>query len=179
MYKQRIGLLSLIVFFGLAACAPPPMVVDPEPLIGTATPVLAQPLPTRQPPELIGTLEPAPGIIGTPVTGEAPTEVVAAMIAALSELTGVPAAEIVVLSDEAVVWPDGGLGCPEPGVGYTQVQVEGYRVLLVAGGQVYDYRVGERPENFRLCQSEGGGGLVSIPLPTDGEVIEKYPETDN
>lgn len=162
-----VRLLSAVGLLVLAACTSSPMTLDPELLMGTASPQPTQPLPTREPPELIGTLEPAPGIIGTPVTGEAPAEVVAAMIAALSELTGVPAAEIVVLSDEAVVWNDGALGCPQPGVVYTQALVNGYRIQLQAAEAVYVYHVGERPENYVLCVSQQN--LLPVPIMTPVE----------
>lgn len=46
---------------------------------------------------------------------------------------------IQVLAFEPVVWPDGGLGCPEPGIQYTQVMVEGFRIRLQHNGQTYNY----------------------------------------
>jgi hypothetical protein len=58
------------------------------------------------------------------------------------------------LSFEDVVWPDGGLGCPTPGMVYTQVMVEGYRILLQHQGQVYAYHGGGSSPPF-LCQNPG------------------------
>ncbi len=46
---------------------------------------------------------------------------------------------IEVVRAEHVTWSDGSLGCPAPGVQYTQALVPGYRVLLRAGGQTLDY----------------------------------------
>lgn len=40
---------------------------------------------------------------------------------------------------EHVTWSDGSLGCPAPGMQYTQALVPGYRVILRAGGQALDY----------------------------------------
>ncbi len=37
---------------------------------------------------------------------------------------------------------DGSLGCPKPGVQYTQALVDGMRVVVTAGGRTYDYRFG-------------------------------------
>lgn len=62
----------------------------------------------------------------------------------------VPAAEVTVVSGVAVIWPDRGLGCPLPGVNYPQVPVDGYQVVVDAGGQRLDYR-GSGVADFRLC----------------------------
>jgi hypothetical protein len=60
--------------------------------------------------------------------------------------TGMKKADLKVLSAEAVTWPDGSLGCPQPGMMYTQALVPGYRVRIQAGGEVLEYhasRVGQ------------------------------------
>jgi hypothetical protein len=65
------------------------------------------------------------------------------------------AVEKIEFSDfEDMVWPDGSLGCPMPGMAYTQVMVEGYRILLQHGGQVYAYHGGGSRPPF-LCQDPG------------------------
>jgi hypothetical protein len=51
---------------------------------------------------------------------------------------------------ESVVWNDGSLGCPEPGMAYTQALVKGYWVVVEAAGKKYDFRVGSGG-SFRLC----------------------------
>jgi hypothetical protein len=56
--------------------------------------------------------------------------------------TGLNRADLKVLSAEAVTWSDGSLGCPEPGMMYTQALVPGYRVRIQAGGQELDYHAG-------------------------------------
>jgi len=40
---------------------------------------------------------------------------------------------------EAVTWPDGALGCPEPGRQYAQVLVSGYRIRITAGSETLEY----------------------------------------
>jgi hypothetical protein len=50
-----------------------------------------------------------------------------------------------------VVWPDGSLGCPEPGMAYTQVQVEGLLIRLRAGKRIYAYHSGGGQPPF-LCE---------------------------
>lgn len=57
----------------------------------------------------------------------------------LSQRTGVPASEIQVVSVTRESWRDTSLGCPEPGKAYAQVLVPGYRIVLEARGQHYQY----------------------------------------
>ena len=61
----------------------------------------------------------------------------------------VDASAITVVEAAAVTWSDGSLGCPEPGMMYTQALVDGYRVVLEADGTQYDYHASQR--NFSLC----------------------------
>ena len=59
-------------------------------------------------------------------------------------------ADITPLSGVLVVWPDGALGCPRPGMQYTQVPVDGSVIELGAGGRVYRYHTGGSTTPF-LC----------------------------
>ena len=72
-------------------------------------------------------------------------------IADLVARLNVAPSEISVVSAEAVVWPDGALGCPQPGMVYTQVQVEGARIVLSHGGAAYPYHAGGSKSPF-LCE---------------------------
>jgi hypothetical protein len=47
--------------------------------------------------------------------------------------------QILVTIAEAVTWNDGSLGCPQPGMLYTQALVPGYRIVVSAAGQVLHY----------------------------------------
>ena len=49
-------------------------------------------------------------------------------------------------------WSDGSLGCPEPGMMYTQALVDGYQVIVEANGTQLDYR-GSGPGQFRVCEN--------------------------
>jgi len=69
----------------------------------------------------------------------------------LARRLGVPIEQIEVLEARSVVWPDASLGCPQPGMSYAQVLVEGALVRLRAGGQVYAYHSGGRRAPF-LCE---------------------------
>ena len=55
-------------------------------------------------------------------------------------MAGVPVDQVTVVSAETVTFPDGSLGCPQPGMAYTQIPVDGYRIVATAGGTTYDYR---------------------------------------
>jgi hypothetical protein len=57
--------------------------------------------------------------------------------------------QVVVVSAEEVTFPDGSLGCPQPGMVYTQAMVDGYKIVAEAGGKTYDYR--GSGSTFRLC----------------------------
>jgi hypothetical protein len=62
----------------------------------------------------------------------------------LAQRASVAAAAIQLIEGQSVLWSDGSLGCPEPGVAYTQAEVPGYRIVLGFQGQTYDYRASDR-----------------------------------
>lgn len=100
--------------------------------------------------------EPVPPISEPPtVTGQVPDALLEEIITDASDRTGVEPAAIVTVQGQAVTWPDGSLGCPEPDVAYTQALVPGHWVVLDAGGTTLDYRVG-RGGSFILCDSALG-----------------------
>ncbi len=87
------------------------------------------------------------------VTGEVPDDLLAAIKAdAESRIPGGGA--ITVVRAQAVTWPSGALGCPEPEMMYTQALVPGYWVELEVDGQRMDYRAATAG-GFRHCP--GGG----------------------
>jgi hypothetical protein len=70
----------------------------------------------------------------------------------LAKRLSIPAVEITVLEATPVVWPDASLGCPQPGMAYTQVPEDGLLIRLQAGGQVYEYHSGGIRDPF-LCEN--------------------------
>jgi hypothetical protein len=86
--------------------------------------------------------------------------ITAAALADASRHTGLEKGQLKVLSAQAVTWSDGSLGCPAPGMMYTQALVPGFRVRIEAGGRLLDYHAGAR------------GGLVLCPA---GRAIEPLP----
>ncbi len=60
----------------------------------------------------------------------------------LAQRLSVAADQITVVSAEYEDWPDSSLGCPQPGMAYSQVLTPGYRFILQYGQKQYDYHTG-------------------------------------
>ena len=89
---------------------------------------------------------------GTPAqTGDVPTDILQALLDEVSALSGVVLGDLRVERAERVTWSDASLGCPEPDVGYAQVLTDGYWVVVIAGGDTYDFRIGDDGGPPRLC----------------------------
>ena len=58
--------------------------------------------------------------------------------------SGLTAPRVKVASAEHVTWSDGSLGCPQPGMLYTQALVPGYRIRIQAGAETLDYHASAR-----------------------------------
>lgn len=69
----------------------------------------------------------------------------------LATMLGIAPSTVDIVSVEMVIWPDGSLGCPQPGMAYTQVQQDGLRIRLAADGVIYEYHSGGRRAPF-LCK---------------------------
>lgn len=83
-------------------------------------------------------------------------------MAAIEDLAGrfgVEPASITVTADERVTWRDGSIGCPQPGVGYTQALVPGRRLILASGGETYAYH-GARAGSLMYCESPDPNGAI-------------------
>jgi hypothetical protein len=109
--------------------------------------------PTSMPPESAGPSLPA---------GDVPLELLEAAVADAAERAGVEAGSVSVLLAERVTWSDGSLGCPEPGMMYTQALVPGYRVVVEAGGNELAFHGASGGDGLRFCAqpeppAEGGG----------------------
>lgn len=98
----------------------------------------------------------------TPIVGEVPVGMLRLVLDDASERTGVPVDSLSVVRGEAVVWNDGSLGCPEPGVFYTQALVDGYWVEIDARGEMLDYRLTSNG-TFRLCEAGSSGSTSPSP----------------
>ena len=68
----------------------------------------------------------------------------------LARQLSIPLSEISLMKFKEVVWPDSSLGCPRPGLLYTQVLQPGFLIRLLARGRSYEYHAGARGAPF-LC----------------------------
>ena len=87
--------------------------------------------------------------------GQVPQAILDPILKEAAALAKLDREQLVIVRAAPVIWNDGSLGCPEPGMMYTQALVNGYWVVIDAAGQKYDFRVGSRG-NFRLCPAGQG-----------------------
>jgi hypothetical protein len=100
---------------------------------------------------------PGPVVPDAGVTGEVPAELVEKARALLQETVGAAAARATVVISQEVTWPDGSMGCPEPGMFYTQAQVRGFQVVFDLDGTRHDYRI-TPGGNVRICEPRSPRG---------------------
>jgi hypothetical protein len=81
-------------------------------------------------------------------------------LADASRRTGVDVSALKVVSAERVTWSDGSMGCPAPGMAYTQALVDGYRIRIQAGKELLHYHGGAEP---KFCPAD----RVQDALPND------------
>jgi len=82
--------------------------------------------------------------------GDVPTAMLEQVVADAASGAGVDASEVQVVTAEAVTWPDGALGCPEPGMMYTQALVPGFRVVVEINGEELHFHASESGD-FAFC----------------------------
>jgi len=79
-------------------------------------------------------------------------KLVAQAQADLEQRLAIPIGQVELVAVQSVTWPDASLGCPQPGMGYLQVQVDGLLIRLSAGSRLYEYHSGGSRPPF-LCES--------------------------
>ena len=75
------------------------------------------------------------------------------------------ASTLKVAAAEAVTWPDGAVGCAQPGMQYTQALVPGFRIRIEAGAQILEYHASRRGHPF-YCPPE----RISEPAAADPRI---------
>jgi len=93
-------------------------------------------------------------------TAGIPGDILNSVLDDAAQKLGVAPDALVVTKAEAVTWRDGSLGCPEPGMFYTQALIDGYWIIVEAGGQSLDYRV-SGGGNFRTCDAPPPGSRTT------------------
>ena len=69
-------------------------------------------------------------------------------VADLADRLGVDELTVTVVSIEEVTWSDGSLGCPDPGMMYTQALENGSLIVLEVDGTLYEYHSGVGQDPF-------------------------------
>lgn len=87
----------------------------------------------------------------------------------LANRLSIPVQQIEVLEAKSVVWPDSSLGCPQPGMRYTQIPHDGALIRLGVEGRVYEYHSGGGRDPF-LCEPK-----PLVPKPTIPKLDEFLP----
>lgn len=137
---KKFFLLTVLFVMILSACAP-----EAEPTRQSVFPVEDSnmgPKPTR-----------------TPVPVKL-TPAQTAALAALTDMTGLPADKLTLISTEAVTWPDGCLGVQRAGVVCTQALVEGFKIVIEADGEQYEFHTNEDGSAVVLASGEDVTGLL-------------------
>lgn len=141
MIPLRIGLLAAtFIVVGCTAAGP-----------SSTPPASNGPVPSLEPASQQPSLVPGESAPSSPTIGNVPSEIIEAVKVEIASDAGLSPRDVQIVSAEAVTFPDGGLGCPEPGVNYIQVQVDGFTVIGTAGGATFDYR-GTSPTDLRRCE---------------------------
>jgi hypothetical protein len=99
-----------------------------------------------------------PNVPDAVITGD----LVHAAIADLVERTGAEPGDIGVVSVDEVDWPDGSIGCPQPGMVYTQAIVNGTKIVLHYDGTDYAYHQGGGRAVF-YCPPDAEGATTTSP----------------
>ena len=168
---ELVSLIMLLLF--LSACVPP--VIDSSSSIAspshTTTNLSAEPpdpiskpiinpgaaLASRTPPVIIPTSTPVENQM-TPQANPSPNplyyaqnKLLAYAKEDLAQRLGIPLEQIKLVSMEEVTWRDGSLGCPQPGMMYTQALVTGTLIILSVDDNHYRYHSGKGGIPF-LCE---------------------------
>jgi hypothetical protein len=160
---RRALLLAPVALLVMAACGgddDDDAVADSVPVAST-TPSASVPDDTRATPDTgsLGRSDDTVSRVSSPSTppgsggGSGPrgTADERAAVVDLAARQGVETTAITVVSTDEVTWRDGSMGCPEPGMNYTQALVPGIRVVLELDGVRYEYHSGGGRSMF-LCE---------------------------
>ena len=131
----------------LAACGPAAQ--QPTPAGPTHLPPATQAGKPTNPPAPQATPGPTAQHTGIPAS-EAPQAVLNAQ-QDLAQQLNIPVDKITIVSVEEVEWPDGCLGVYIEGIMCIQVITPGYKVILEANGELYEYHTNENGSQVILA----------------------------
>jgi hypothetical protein len=135
--KRTLGVAVALVV--LAACGSADDAAGTVPAVTTSEPGPTAPEPTGGPtvPAASGGTEPSGPASDPPRLNDEQQA-----IADLARRQGVDPSAITTVSVENVTWRDSSIGCPQQGMQYLQVLVDGVRVVLELDGRRYEYHSG-------------------------------------
>ena len=97
-----------------------------------------------------------------------PSPLVAGAITDLAQRLSIDETEITLVSFENVTWNNGSLGCPQPGMMYTQALVDGTKIVLSANNLQFNYHAGGNRGPF-LCERQLPSSAKPTPIELDIE----------
>lgn len=89
--------------------------------------------------------------------------------ASLVQESGAETSQMELVAYEEVVWRDGSLGCPQPGMMYTQALVDGYVIQLNVDGQTFNYHGANSGDPF-LCTNNAETTEPPPSIPRGGQL---------
>lgn len=161
--RQRTAALAAALALALGACgaatddASGPGATPPPPQSTTSPEESTSSAPTEEDSVKPSPIPvPDPGDAALP-TGPVPENIVQrpdvqAAIADHAERLDVAVEDVTVEGWAEVTWSDGSIGCPEPGMMYTQALVPGYQLVLGVDGRLASYHAA-RDKPFAYCAS--------------------------
>lgn len=124
--------------------------IEPVPQEASRLPEpVAEPVLTPVPTPAIGPTKPNRGVPTPPPPRFVPVEggptdaMIQLAVADLASRLGVPEFTVDVLDARWVTWRDGAVGCPQPGVAYSQAEVPGALIVLRVGESSYRYHAAD------------------------------------
>jgi hypothetical protein len=159
-FTGQRSVLLLFWFVLACACSPsttatpvPTQTLIPPTITDTPTPVTPTAIPPSLPaPDDVFSLTPTAGMVLIPAIAQ---PLVAEIIGDLAQNLEIDADAVQLLRFEAATWTTIDFGCGEERLsGVDNIQVEGYRVVLSAQGETYEYHT-DSGSAFRQCGQQG------------------------
>jgi hypothetical protein len=73
---------------------------------------------------------------------------------ALGRKVGVDSSKLMLKAKDAQDWPDSALGCPAPGMAYSQVVTPGFKLTYSDGAKTYEVHTDQSGNRAVLCQNK-------------------------
>lgn len=164
---------ALCVACAARAAEPRPDSVPPNPATEATTGVA--------PPHRIPVpVEPPAAPQGSSVsTAQMPREVRQAVVDDAARRFKVESSAVVLTRAEQVTWPDGSLGCPEPGRMYTQMLVPGYRVVAKTAAGELTYHTDARGNVVNCAARLPRKATEQLPDGAKPRTTQPKPSPDN